>query len=90
MTTHEYCYKPNCLRGFFFKKNRHGFLISKLNLFQEIRREACKQGEILIWLKSRLASLTEISSESETRKQGDGLSELSNTFKRLLTSLAEV
>ncbi|XP_078239370.1 nesprin-1 isoform X9 [Pogona vitticeps] len=57
---------------------------------EEIRQEACKQGEILIWLKSKLASLTEISSENEARKQGDELSELSNNFKRLLTLLAEI
>ncbi|KAJ7342117.1 hypothetical protein JRQ81_009049, partial [Phrynocephalus forsythii] len=57
---------------------------------EEIRQEACKQGENLIWLKSRLASLAEISSEDEARKQGDELSELSNNFKRLLASLAEI
>lgn len=66
------------------------FLIFILILFQVIRQEASKQGEIISWLKSRLSALSEISSENEVKKQGDELSKLSSDFKRLLTLLTEV
>ncbi|KAH0622390.1 hypothetical protein JD844_024656, partial [Phrynosoma platyrhinos] len=57
---------------------------------EEIRQEACKQGETLIWLKSRLAALSEVSSKDENKKQEDELSKLSNDFKRILTLLPEI
>uniref|UniRef100_A0ACB8GC14 Uncharacterized protein n=1 Tax=Sphaerodactylus townsendi TaxID=933632 RepID=A0ACB8GC14_9SAUR len=57
---------------------------------EEIRQEAFKQGEIITWLKSRLSTLSEISSEDEVKKQGDELSKLSSNFKRLLTLLTEI
>uniref|UniRef100_A0A8D2LVZ1 Spectrin repeat containing nuclear envelope protein 1 n=1 Tax=Varanus komodoensis TaxID=61221 RepID=A0A8D2LVZ1_VARKO len=57
---------------------------------EEIRQEACKQGEVVIWLKSRLAALSEVSSGDEAKKQGDELSKLSSDFKRLLSLLTEI
>lgn len=61
-----------------------------LILFQEFRQDACKKGEIIIWLKSRLVALSEVSSESEVKKQGDELSVLASDFKKILALLSEV
>lgn len=66
------------------------FLISVLIIFQEIQQETCKQGEVISWLKSRLAALSEVSSENEAKKQEDELSRLSSDFKSLLALLIEV
>lgn len=65
-------------------------LIFILILFQEIRQDACKKGEIIIWLKSRLVALSEVSSENEVKKQGDELSVLASDFKKILALLTEV
>lgn len=42
------------------------------------------------WLKSRLAVLIEICTESDAQRQAAALSKLSTDFKGLLTSLSEV
>ncbi|KAL7987672.1 hypothetical protein Chor_006591, partial [Crotalus horridus] len=57
---------------------------------EEFRQDACKKGEIIIWLKSRLVALSEVSSESEVKKQGDELSVLASDFKKMLTLLSEI
>uniref|UniRef100_A0A672NAB1 Nesprin-1-like n=1 Tax=Sinocyclocheilus grahami TaxID=75366 RepID=A0A672NAB1_SINGR len=41
------------------------------------------------WLKTRLAALIEVCTESDTQRQGAALSKLSSDFKGLLTSLSE-
>uniref|UniRef100_A0A8C5RH87 Spectrin repeat containing nuclear envelope protein 1 n=1 Tax=Laticauda laticaudata TaxID=8630 RepID=A0A8C5RH87_LATLA len=56
----------------------------------EIRQDACKKGEIIIWLKSRLVALSEVSSENEVKKQGDELSMLASDFKKNLALLTEI
>uniref|UniRef100_A0A8C6VBQ7 Calponin-homology (CH) domain-containing protein n=1 Tax=Naja naja TaxID=35670 RepID=A0A8C6VBQ7_NAJNA len=56
----------------------------------EIRQDACKKGEIIIWLKSRLVALSEVSSENEVKKQGDELSVLAGDFKKILALLTEI
>uniref|UniRef100_A0A8C5RH19 Spectrin repeat containing nuclear envelope protein 1 n=1 Tax=Laticauda laticaudata TaxID=8630 RepID=A0A8C5RH19_LATLA len=57
---------------------------------EEIRQDACKKGEIIIWLKSRLVALSEVSSENEVKKQGDELSMLASDFKKNLALLTEI
>ncbi|XP_013912844.1 PREDICTED: nesprin-1-like [Thamnophis sirtalis] len=57
---------------------------------EEIRQDACKKGETIIWLKSRLVALSEVSSENEVKKQGDELSVLASDFKKILALLTEI
>uniref|UniRef100_A0A670IV44 Calponin-homology (CH) domain-containing protein n=1 Tax=Podarcis muralis TaxID=64176 RepID=A0A670IV44_PODMU len=77
------------------KKIKHGASdTTKYNHFktsiEEIQQETCKQGEVISWLKSRLAALSEVSSENEAKKQEDELSRLSSDFKSLLALLIEI
>ncbi|KAM6463517.1 nesprin-1-like [Liasis olivaceus] len=57
---------------------------------EEIRQDACKKGEVIIWLKSRLVALSEVSSEDEVKKKGDELSVLASDFKKILALLTEI
>uniref|UniRef100_A0A8C2US11 Calponin-homology (CH) domain-containing protein n=1 Tax=Chinchilla lanigera TaxID=34839 RepID=A0A8C2US11_CHILA len=57
---------------------------------EEIRNDVTTNGETLSWLKSRLKTLLEVSSESEAEQRGDEQAQLSSSFKELTTLLSEV
>lgn len=57
---------------------------------EDIRNDVTKKGETLSWLKSRLKTLTEVSSENEAQRQGDELAKVSSSFKALGILLSEV
>lgn len=63
---------------------------SSLHDLQSLRNDAELQEGSVSWLKTRLAALIEVCTESDTQRQGAALSKLSNDFKGLLTSLSEV
>ncbi|RXM34120.1 Nesprin-1 [Acipenser ruthenus] len=56
---------------------------------EEVREDAEKKEGSLSWLKSRLSTLIEVSSENEAKRQEGALTKLSSDFKGLLASLAE-
>lgn len=60
------------------------------NSFQALREAGDAREESLLWLKSRLSSLTDVSSEVETQRQQSALNKLSADFKELLSSLYQV
>ncbi|RXM34941.1 Nesprin-1 [Acipenser ruthenus] len=55
---------------------------------EEVRQDAEKKEGSLSWLKSRLSTLIEVSSENEAKRQEGALTKLSSDFKGLLASLA--
>ncbi|RXN33841.1 nesprin-1 isoform X3 [Labeo rohita] len=56
---------------------------------ESLRNDAELQEGNVSWLKTRLAALIEVCTESDAQRQGAALSKLSNDFKGLLTSLSE-
>uniref|UniRef100_A0A8C7KDH8 Spectrin repeat containing, nuclear envelope 1b n=1 Tax=Oncorhynchus kisutch TaxID=8019 RepID=A0A8C7KDH8_ONCKI len=63
---------------------------SPLSPLQELRNDAELQEGNLGWLKSRLAVLIEICSETDAQSQAGAINKLSTNFKGLLSYLTEV
>lgn len=61
-----------------------------LSPLQELRNDAELQEGNLGWLKSRLAVLIEICSETDAQSQAGAINKLSTNFKGLLSYLTEV
>ena len=57
---------------------------------QELRQDAELQEGNLGWLRTRMAALIEVCSDSDGQRHGGALSKLSVDFKGLITSLSEV
>jgi len=57
---------------------------------QELRQDAELQEGNLGWLRTRMAALIEVCSDSDGQRHGGALGKLSVDFKGLLASLAEV
>lgn len=61
-----------------------------LHEWQSLRNDAELQEGNVSWLRTRLAALIEVCTESDAQRQAAALSKLSTDFKGLLTSLSEV
>lgn len=58
--------------------------------FQALQEAIDAQEESLLWLKSRLAGLSEVSSELEVQRQRAALAKLSTDLRALFSSLCQV
>lgn len=58
--------------------------------FQELQEAIDAREESLLWLKSRLAGLSEVSSELEVQRQRTALTKLSADLQALFSSLCQV
>lgn len=61
-----------------------------LPLFQELQEALEAREERVLWLKSRLAVLSEVSSELEVQRQRTALAKLSADLQALYSSLCQV
>lgn len=57
---------------------------------QALQEAVDAREESLLWLKSRLAALSEVSSELEVQRQRTALAKLSADLRALLSSLCQV
>jgi len=65
-------------------------LMPLIHQFQALQQAAETREESLVWLKSRLAQLSEVSSELEVQRQRAALAKLSTDLRAVLSSLCQV
>lgn len=58
--------------------------------YQALQQAVDAREETLVWLKGRLAGLSEVSSEVEVQRQRDALTKLSTDLRAFLSSLRQV
>lgn len=61
-----------------------------LNRFQALQEAVDAREESLLWLKSRLAGLSEVSSDLEIQRQRTALAKLSTDLRAVFSSLCQV
>lgn len=66
------------------------FMSSCSRPFQALQQAVNTREESLLWLKSRLAALSEVSPEVEVQRQRAALAKLSTDLRALLSSLCQV
>ncbi len=66
------------------------FPLLVLSPFQALQEAIDAREESLLWLKSRLAGLSEVSSELEVQRQRAALAKLSTDLRALFSSLSQV
>lgn len=58
--------------------------------YQALQKAVDAREESLLWLKARLAALSEVSSELEVQRQRTALAKLSTDLRALFTSICQV